>query len=108
MSLISVCSESVMQNLQPCKSIHCPYVDSSSLTRVANRSLKSSGQLNFSDPKAVMQLTKTLLKLDFGLETDLPDDRLCPPVRSARSSSMSHGNSLMLIVLTLPPGSKST
>ncbi|KAK1765851.1 putative DUF890 domain-protein [Phialemonium atrogriseum] len=64
MSLISVCSESVMQNLQP----------------FTNRSLKSSGQLNFSDPKAVMQLTKTLLKLDFGLETDLPDDRLCPPV----------------------------
>jgi len=26
------------------------------------------------------QLTKTLLKLDFGLKLDLPDDRLCPPV----------------------------
>lgn len=27
-----------------------------------------------------MQLTKTLLKLDFGLNVELPDDRLCPPV----------------------------
>jgi 23S rRNA (adenine1618-N6)-methyltransferase len=27
-----------------------------------------------------MQLTKTLLKLDFGLHLELPDDRLCPPV----------------------------
>lgn len=29
------------------------------------------------------QLTKSLLKRDFGLELDLPGDRLCPPV-SAR------------------------
>ncbi|UNI20486.1 23S rRNA (adenine(1618)-N(6))-methyltransferase [Purpureocillium takamizusanense] len=27
-----------------------------------------------------MQLTKTLLKLDFGIKLELPDDRLCPPV----------------------------
>ena len=27
-----------------------------------------------------MQLTKTLLDLDFGLQIDLPSDRLCPPV----------------------------
>ncbi|KAK4142582.1 uncharacterized protein C8A04DRAFT_38226 [Dichotomopilus funicola] len=41
---------------------------------------QSNGQLDFSDPAATMQLTKTLLKIDFGLEIDLPDDRLCPPV----------------------------
>ncbi|KAF7546000.1 hypothetical protein G7Z17_g8742 [Cylindrodendrum hubeiense] len=34
----------------------------------------------FSDPKCVMQLTKTLLNLDFDLQLELPDDRLCPPV----------------------------
>ncbi|KAK0385649.1 hypothetical protein NLU13_6826 [Sarocladium strictum] len=36
--------------------------------------------LDFNDPAAVMQLTKTLLKLDFDLGIELPDDRLCPPV----------------------------
>ncbi|KAL6808918.1 hypothetical protein GGI42DRAFT_340185 [Trichoderma sp. SZMC 28013] len=36
--------------------------------------------LNFNDPKAVMQLTKTLLKVDFDLNIELPEDRLCPPV----------------------------
>nr|XP_036579434.1 uncharacterized protein CTRU02_10680 [Colletotrichum truncatum]KAF6786981.1 hypothetical protein CTRU02_10680 [Colletotrichum truncatum] len=36
--------------------------------------------LDFNDPIAVMQLTKTLLKLKFGLAIELPDDRLCPPV----------------------------
>ncbi|KAB5523824.1 hypothetical protein GE09DRAFT_1152708 [Coniochaeta sp. 2T2.1] len=41
---------------------------------------KGNGQLDFSDPAAVMQLTKTLLKLDFGLKIELPHDRLCPPV----------------------------
>ncbi|RSL85768.1 hypothetical protein CEP51_003138 [Fusarium floridanum] len=34
----------------------------------------------FDNPQCVMQLTKTLLGLDFGLEIELPDDRLCPPV----------------------------
>lgn len=39
-------------------------------------------ELDFNDPAAVMQLTKTLLRLDFQLTIDLPDDRLCPPVRT--------------------------
>ncbi|KAF4447097.1 23S rRNA (-N6)-methyltransferase [Fusarium austroafricanum] len=34
----------------------------------------------FNNPECVMQLTKTLLKLDFGLQLELPEDRLCPPV----------------------------
>ncbi|QSZ34418.1 hypothetical protein DSL72_006010 [Monilinia vaccinii-corymbosi] len=42
--------------------------------------LDSNGQLDFSDPKSVQQLTKSLLKRDFGLKLKLPDDRLCPPV----------------------------
>lgn len=42
--------------------------------------LKSNNQLDFTDPAAVKQLTKTLLKLNFGLRIALPDDRLCPPV----------------------------
>lgn len=37
--------------------------------------------LDFGDPASVMQLTKTLLKLDFGIKIELPDDRLCPPVQ---------------------------
>ena len=37
-------------------------------------------ELDFTDPKSVMQLTKTLLKLDFDLDIELPDNRLCPPV----------------------------
>ncbi|CAH0058543.1 unnamed protein product [Clonostachys solani] len=37
-------------------------------------------ELDFDDPASVMQLTKTLLKLDFDLNIELPDDRLCPPV----------------------------
>ncbi|KAL1955228.1 hypothetical protein VTO42DRAFT_8887 [Malbranchea cinnamomea] len=42
--------------------------------------LKTNGQMDFTDPDAVRQLTKSLLKRDFGLEVDLPEDRLCPPV----------------------------
>ncbi|KAG7407386.1 U6 small nuclear RNA (adenine-(43)-N(6))-methyltransferase [Fusarium oxysporum f. sp. rapae] len=34
----------------------------------------------FNNPECVMQLTKSLLNLDFGLKLELPDDRLCPPV----------------------------
>ncbi|PKS05962.1 hypothetical protein jhhlp_007795 [Lomentospora prolificans] len=39
-----------------------------------------NGQLDFNDPDSVVQLTKTLLKADFGLTVELPPDRLCPPV----------------------------
>ncbi|KAJ5585916.1 hypothetical protein N7450_005703 [Penicillium hetheringtonii] len=42
--------------------------------------LKPNGQLDFNDPGAVRQLTVSLLEKDFGLEVNLPDDRLCPPV----------------------------
>ncbi|KAI2472493.1 hypothetical protein F4781DRAFT_420102 [Annulohypoxylon bovei var. microspora] len=42
--------------------------------------LERGSHLDFANPKSVMQLTKTLLKLDFGLVVDLPTDRLCPPV----------------------------
>ncbi|THX36667.1 hypothetical protein D6C98_03190 [Aureobasidium pullulans] len=38
------------------------------------------GHVNFQDPKALQQLTKSVLKRDFNLELELPDDRLCPPV----------------------------
>ncbi|POS69274.1 hypothetical protein DHEL01_v212331 [Diaporthe helianthi] len=42
--------------------------------------LSPSRQLDFADPAAVKQLTKTLLKVHFDTEIDLPDNRLCPPV----------------------------
>ncbi|CAD6576060.1 MAG: hypothetical protein ASARMPRED_007590 [Alectoria sarmentosa] len=45
-----------------------------------NKHLKSNGQLDFSNPEAVQQLTKSLLERDFAIKLDLPDDRLCPPV----------------------------
>ncbi|KXS95410.1 hypothetical protein AC578_6778 [Pseudocercospora eumusae] len=41
---------------------------------------KREGWIDFHDPKVVQQLTKSLLKHDFGLTLTLPDDRLCPPV----------------------------
>ncbi|KAK3318066.1 hypothetical protein B0H66DRAFT_556175 [Apodospora peruviana] len=44
------------------------------------RFIKQNGQLDFTDPAAVMQLTKSLLMANFGLKIELPDDRLCPPV----------------------------
>ncbi|KAI0188272.1 hypothetical protein EV127DRAFT_131316 [Xylaria flabelliformis] len=42
--------------------------------------LKDGVHLDFTNPEAVMALTKTLLKSDFGLEIKLPSNRLCPPV----------------------------
>ncbi|KAI4245214.1 MAG: hypothetical protein L6R40_002571 [Gallowayella cf. fulva] len=51
--------------------------------------LKPNGQLDFSDPAAVKQLTTSLLKRDFGIQIQLPDDRLCPPVKQESFSSSS-------------------
>ncbi|KAL2002202.1 hypothetical protein VTN02DRAFT_425 [Thermoascus thermophilus] len=42
--------------------------------------VKQNGQLDFSNPSAVRQLTISLLQRDFRLKVDLPEDRLCPPV----------------------------
>ncbi|KAI7165866.1 siroheme synthase middle domains-like protein, partial [Hortaea werneckii] len=41
---------------------------------------KNKRWVDFQDPKVVKHLTNSLLKHDFGLELQLPDDRLCPPV----------------------------
>ncbi|OMP82170.1 putative methyltransferase-like protein [Diplodia seriata] len=40
-------------------------------------------KVDFHDPRAVRQLTASLLRRDFDLTVDLPPDRLCPPVSSA-------------------------
>ncbi|GAP91868.1 putative duf890 domain-containing protein [Rosellinia necatrix] len=42
--------------------------------------LEDGAHLDFRNPAAVVQLTKTLLKEHFGLQVNLPPDRLCPPV----------------------------
>ncbi|KAK5634051.1 hypothetical protein RRF57_009765 [Xylaria bambusicola] len=47
--------------------------------------LRNGAHLDFTDPAAVVQLTKTLLKEDFGLEINLPANRLCPPVPNRHS-----------------------
>ena len=39
-----------------------------------------SGKLDFQDPVTLQSLSKAILRLDFGLELSLPDDRLCPPI----------------------------
>ncbi|RXW18151.1 hypothetical protein EST38_g7706 [Candolleomyces aberdarensis] len=36
--------------------------------------------IDFRDDDAQRALTRAILKVDFGLEVDLPNDRLCPPV----------------------------
>ncbi len=41
---------------------------------------KKGGYVDFQDPVTVQQLTKSILKRDFNLKIELPDDRLCPPV----------------------------
>lgn len=62
-------------------------------------SLNSSGQLDFSDPKSVQQLTKSLLKRDFGLKLILPDDRLCPPVSQPTVSCFKHVYFLCILMV---------
>lgn len=39
------------------------------------------------DSRPDRQLTKSLLKRDFGIELNLPDDRLCPPVCAMSNTS---------------------
>ncbi|KAL6708074.1 hypothetical protein ACN47E_003508 [Coniothyrium glycines] len=41
---------------------------------------KAAGRLDFQDPHTVQVLSKAILKVDFGLQLDVPSDRLCPPV----------------------------
>ncbi|USW50081.1 Putative METTL16/RlmF family, S-adenosyl-L-methionine-dependent methyltransferase [Septoria linicola] len=45
-----------------------------------SKAAKQDGWIDFHDPKVVQQLTKSLLRYDFGLSLNLPDDRLCPPI----------------------------
>lgn len=39
-----------------------------------------SGKLDFQDPATLQSLSRAILKVDFGLELSLPNDRLCPPI----------------------------
>lgn len=41
---------------------------------------KSSGHLDFQDADTVKVLTNAILKADFGLNLEVPGDRLCPPI----------------------------
>lgn len=40
----------------------------------------ASGKLNFQDPETIKTLSRTILQSDFGLQLEVPDDRLCPPI----------------------------
>jgi len=40
----------------------------------------ASGKLDFQDPATTKTLSRALLQSDFGLQLDVPDDRLCPPI----------------------------
>ncbi|TEB27451.1 hypothetical protein FA13DRAFT_1794836 [Coprinellus micaceus] len=42
--------------------------------------VNQNGGIDFLDPAAQRALTKAILKTDFDLDVELPDDRLCPPV----------------------------
>lgn len=64
--------------------------------------------LDFRDPKSVMQLTKTLLKLDFGIKIDLPDDRLCPPVCTGAFCFLESGKPMLTTHATRSPTGTTT
>ncbi|OLL25322.1 putative methyltransferase-like protein [Neolecta irregularis DAH-3] len=36
--------------------------------------------IDFNNPKALVELTRCLMKRDFGVDLEIPQDRLCPPV----------------------------
>ncbi|KAG2010506.1 methyltransferase 10 domain-containing protein [Coprinopsis cinerea AmutBmut pab1-1] len=42
--------------------------------------LRNGSTIDFRDEEAQRELTKAILKCDFGIEIELPEDRLCPPV----------------------------
>lgn len=49
--------------------------------------------IDFKDPAALRQLTQCLLKRDFDLEVNLPEDRLCPTVSALASTPSSTDDS---------------
>ncbi|GIZ37250.1 hypothetical protein CKM354_000070400 [Cercospora kikuchii] len=69
-----------------CKDYYSRDVDFNELAKhdddfaAISKAAKRDGWIDFHDPKVVQQLTKSLLKYDFGLSLTLPDDRLCPPI----------------------------
>jgi hypothetical protein len=78
-----ICSEMASPLLRVPRDIYTRDVDFTALALqypdFAKR-LKTNKQLDFSDPESVRQLTKALLRRDFNLSIELPEDRLCPPV----------------------------
>ncbi|KAF3918591.1 hypothetical protein AA313_de0201915 [Arthrobotrys entomopaga] len=42
--------------------------------------LKGASSIDFHDPESIRQLAKALLRKDFNLQVELPEDRLCPAV----------------------------
>ncbi len=39
-----------------------------------------AGKLDFQNPATLQELSKAILRVDFGIELSLPNDRLCPPI----------------------------
>ncbi|KAJ6257034.1 Psilocybin synthase [Drechslerella dactyloides] len=50
--------------------------------------LKGGSSINFHDPESVRQLAKALLKKDFNLEIELPEDRLCPAYADIQADTL--------------------